>query len=556
MRSPTPDGRSERGELHHVPPLWERFDQERSGRAQLSVWEGSGFVEWTWDEWRRRAFRIATGLRNAGVEKGSRVACLLTNSPGACAMVLGAWAAGATIISVPTMARGMRAEAYLDQLRRICKQAEPQLVASDPAIARQLRDAELAHPVFDFESLEHDGHGDPELATPRGVIFVQYSSGATGEPRGCQLEADAIAFQLSALERVVGVDADTDSLASWLPLSHDMGLFGCLLFSYWTGIPLTLGTPARFLRRPASWLEDCARARATMTAAPNFAWDLVARAARGPMPGRFPMRVGVIGGERVEAGTLNRVREVFGDDRFPLSCFSPAYGLAEAVLAVTMSPVGQTPRVLEVDARALAAGQVLETKPGAPGNARLVSVGPPLPGHEIRVRGPGPVGEVCVRSSGLASGYLDKPELTRRAFTDGELRTGDLGFCHEGELYITGRADDMFIVGGRNIFACSLEAELGQLAALRPGCVAVVDIIRDDQTRVALIAEVGADAPAPQRLARQLTRRSREVAGVRLNECHFVPAGLLPKTPSGKLQRFQCRQLALTPPDGTHSVCA
>jgi fatty-acyl-CoA synthase len=540
--------------VSEAPNLWERLEEQRPTVAQLSVWRGSHFVDWTWDDWRNAAVRTAAGLRRRGIEAGSRVACVLTNSIEACSTVLGIWMAGGTIVSMPAMARGMSALTYLSQLRTICRQARPGMVLADAEFVPFLSHGRLGVPLLAFQNLAADGPFEPTFSGPRDEAFVQYSSGSTTDPHGCVLTADAIVHQLLSLERVLEIDPEADVVVSWLPMSHDMGLFGCLLMSYWTGLRLTMSTPKRFLLRPTTWLEDCARTEATMTATPNFALEMVAQAAGRQMPGPFPMRACVIGGERVEARTLVRVNEVFGDDRFPNRCFTPAYGLAEAVLAVTMTPPTQEPGILSVDAGALQAGEIIQTQPSAPGSIRLVSAGPPLPGNRVAVRDSAEIGEIFVRSPSLAVGYIGPADLTQRMLGGELLRTGDLGFLNEGELFLTGRLDDMISVGARNIFARDIEAKLDKVANIRPGCCALVDVARNEQTVLVLLVETVSGRAELRTLAHRLNRIIRETAAAHVSECYFLPPGLLPKTPSGKVQRFRCRQLVFDPPAGTRYV--
>jgi fatty-acyl-CoA synthase len=539
-----------------LPPargLWEPLDDRRPPRPQLSAWNGRGFTDWTWAEWLDAGGVAAAALRRAGVGPGSRVACVLTNSPETCAAVLGIWMCGASIVSMPAIARGMSPPRYVAQLRRICADASPRLALVAAEFAAAMADAGLGVRVASFEELDGAGRSDPAFPEGDAEVFVQYSSGSTSDPRGCVLTADAIAHQLSALEHGLETDPAADVGVSWLPLSHDMGLFGCLLLSYWTGTRLVLGSPTRFLSSPATWFEDCAREQATITVAPNFAFELAVRAARARPPGSVAISKCIVGGERVERGTLRRARDAFG---LPESAFIPAYGLAEAVLAVTMTPVADRPRVAYVDPHALASGKVVPTEAGDPDGTALVSAGPPLPGIGIDIDGSGGVGEICVSSPSLAMGYLARLELTSRAFGSGALRSGDLGFMSGGELYVTGRLDDMLCVAGRNVFARDIEAELQRARGIRPGSCAVVDVERDGTRRLVLLAELDDRHPDLRALAASVDRIARETAAVQVRECLFVPRGRLPKTPSGKVQRFMCRELAARPTPDVRVVAA
>jgi acyl-CoA synthetase (AMP-forming)/AMP-acid ligase II len=528
------------------PSLWAPLERSAGRSDMLVTWEGDRFASWSWDGWRARALELAGGLRALGVRPGDRVAALLVNSADACAAVLGVWMAGGCLLSMPTIARGMAPDRYAAQLRRIVADAEPALVLTDAALAGPLEAAGLGARVVGFQDVRGAPLAEPELAAPDDAVFVQYSSGSTTDPKGCVLTARAIAWQLSASADAVAADPAVDTSVAWLPMSHDMGLFGCVLLTYWTGHRLVLGTPQRFLAQPHTWLDDCARFGATITATPNFGLDIAARVGARRPSGPFPMRRLVVGGDRVEPATLARAAEALGPERVRRTALAPAYGLAEAVLTVTMAPEGEGARIAAVDAAALADGEVRDPGPGARPVA-LTSAGPPLPGIELSVLGGGEdrTGEIVVRSPALASGYLGAPELSAERFTREGLRTGDIGFIRDGELYVTGRVDDLMSLGGRNVYARDLELALGQVAGVRPGACAVVDVHGSGATAqvVALVEpqDPSADLPA---LARQLSAATREAAGVGIDECLFLPKGRLPKTPSGKVQRFRCRELA------------
>jgi fatty-acyl-CoA synthase len=528
--------------------LWDPLNRRGARSDHLLAWDGGRYAKWSWEEWRDRALRFAGGLRRLGVQPGDRVACLLTNSPEACSGVLGVWLTGATLLSLPLIARGMEPAVYISQLRRIIAQSEPVLVICDQSFLHLLEDAEFDVRAVGFQRVEAESRVEPNLLEPGAAAFVQYTSGSTTEPRGCVLTPRAIAHQLATLERALDIDPERDVGVVWLPLSHDMGLFGCLLVAYWAGSGLVLSTPQRFLTNPGSWFEDCARYRATISAAPNFAIDVATRVAEARMPPPFPMRRLVVGGERVEAATLRRAAEVLGDERLRLSALVPAYGLAEAVLAVTMAPLDQEPMIVHLDGGALAGGEIMHAEQGE-SNGRssavaLVSAGQPLPGNDVRIRAGVPVGEVVVQSPSLADGYLGAPEATAERFTSDGLLTGDVGFLNEGNLYVTGRLDDLMIVAGRNVHARDLEASLSGVVGVRPGGYSIIDVDDGGTTRLVALVEPRRDHPDLSLMAADIGAAVRAGSGITIADFVFVEPGRLPKTPSGKVQRFRCREMA------------
>lgn len=514
------------------PSLWEPLALDDRRSDLLYLWDDANYTAWSWDEWRSRALRVAGGLHETGMRPGDRVACLLTNSPGACAAVLGIWLAGGCVLSLPLIARGMDVATYLGQLKRMIAQSEPVAFLCEARVADLIGAAGLDVPITGFQHFETTSPRDPELPAAEAGVFVQYTSGSTTEPQGCVLTARAIACQLASLEAALAIDPERDTGVVWLPLSHDMGLFGCLMLTYWTGHRLVLGTPQRFLRDPASWFGDCARFGATVSAAPGFALDISTRVARSRLPRPFPMTRLVIGGERVEADTLSRATEVLERIGVPPSALLPAYGLAEAVLAVSISPLGRQPRVVE------------------DGTRHVVSAGPPLPGCDVRILGDAAVGEIVVRTRSLADGYLEAPGVTAERFTDEGLLTRDIGFTRDGEVFVTGRIDDLMILGGRNVYAHDLEASVRGLEGLRSGGCSVVDIDGPDGQRLVAVVEPADSHPDYAVMAQNIRRRIREAGGVTITECVFMPRGELPKTPSGKIQRFRCKEIAASRASG------
>jgi len=495
---------------------------------------------------------MAAGLRKIGVEPGSRVACVLTNCPACCAAVPAVWLTGGTVLSLPTIARGMSFEAYLAQLRRICAASAPAVLLMEERFSSALPEGSMPGlEVVSYESLPASARFEATPPSTDEIAFVQYSSGSTSEPHGCALSAGAVARQLRILAERLEVDTARDASVCWLPLSHDMGLFGGVMLGFLEGMSMCLSTPQRFLRSPRTWFDDCAWSEGTITAAPNFALELAARAARTELPDAFRMKRCVLGGERVEARSIATAVSLLAERGLRRTSLAPAYGMAEAVLAVTMTDAGESPPVLELDSAALLEGKVLDPVPVenwdadlTPGRSRLVSAGRPLRGVGVRVDGESEVGELLVSSPSLASGYFADDRATRERFENGELRTGDFGFTYEGHLYVVGRLDDMVIVGGRNLFARDIEVAMAGSVAVRPGSCVLVDLAgAGGAGRLVAMAEPTKGAKDFAGIALSLSTSVRQTTGFKPEECLIVPAGTLPKTPSGKIQRFRCRQM-------------
>lgn len=532
--------------------LFDVLEEPRAGREHLSVWNGSDFTTLTWDDWRTRGAQAAGALRQLGVEPGSRVGCLLTNTADVVVAVIGIWMAGGTVVSMPVISRGMSPPAYLQQIRRVREEVGADLVLMEALYKTLLDPDALGGRCVAYEDLV----GTPlrELSPPDDdeVVFVQYSSGSTSDAKGCMLTGQAIRQQLVALAEALSLDPKIDRGAVWLPLSHDMGFFGALMQSFWNGMHVAMGPPQRFLRSPGSWARDWVDFDANMTAAPNFALDLLARKKQGAGSGPLPMRKLVIGGERVEASTLERVTAALDPAGFDATSLTPAYGLAECVLAVTMKPIGEDPRMLTVARDSLADGrlEIVDGEAG-PETTTLISSGLPVGDAELRIAGDGEVGEICVRSSNLTCGYVNRPDLNAARLVDGELRTGDAGFLHGGELYVTGRLDDMLSIHGRNIYARDIEVALTDAEdGIRAGTCVLLDVAEGGLSRVLLLTEPAQDVATGGGDLDQLAGRIADAAlretGIHLDECAFIARGKLPKTPSGKVKRFRCRELVET----------
>jgi fatty-acyl-CoA synthase len=443
----------------------------------------------------------------------------------------------------------MTPDAYLRQLGLIVKDAEPIVMCADGDFVGLLTDADLPVRVVPYEQLERATSAVEALQPMDRPAVIQYSSGSTGAPTGCVLSAGSVAWQLRALQQALDIDPETDVGVAWLPLSHDMGLFGCLLLTYWTGHPLVLGTPQRFLTQPQTWLQDCARFGATVTASPPFGMAFATRVAARLPALRSPMRTVVIGGERI-APTVLDAAEALAPWGFSRSALVPAYGLAEAVLAVTMTPLQRGPRVIDVDSDDLAQGRVRlvdADRDRAGATTAVTSAGLPLPGVKVTAGDSGGVGEICVESPGLADGYFNDPTRTAERFQPSGLNTRDLGFVLDGELYVTGRADDLMTIAGRNVYAHEVENAISTLDGVRPGNCAVVDVAGSSTPRVIALLEPRDHHPELSLLAGRVGARALQASGVRIEECVFLPRGQLPKTPSGKIQRYRCREIAADP---------
>jgi len=393
---------------------------------------------------------------------------------------------------------------------------------------------------------------------PDSIALLQYTSGSTRLPRGVVVTHRALFDQLDYYRQRAGRNWDRMVFVGWLPHDHDFGLVGFFFSAVYLGAPCTFLSPAAFLQKPLRWLQAISRYRATYSGGPSFAYELAARA-RGDVPLDLSCwQIASSGGEPVSASTLHRFQTRFRAAGFRPESFLPAYGLAEAVLCVTAR---HGAAVCAFDASALRDRRATLLPPGSPAAASLVSCGTALPGQQVAIVDPESrtrladdrVGEIWVTGKGLAAGYwgqVAETESTFRARLAGDsgvwLRTGDCGFLHEGELYVTGRLNDVIIVRGLNHSPEVLETTIQNVdPRLRAGCGAVVQT-PDPETPgtsiVVAIQEVESIGEGDcSDLFAAIRRTVARQHGLQLDRILFIRPRSLPRTENGKICRHRCR---------------
>lgn len=528
--------------------LWDALTHP--GRSTLHCWVGDRWDQnpTTWAGVAADAERMTAGLRRLGVRPGTRVATVLTNGPHAVRGLLGVWLAGGAIASLPVPARGMDAHEYTRQLRTICDQLRPEVFLVEERMYALLdEDLRTALRARTWESLAGSGTVDPSPPGQDDPAFIQYSSGSTSAPKGCVLTTAAIHAQLAMITTMLDGRPGAETTVSWLPLSHDMGIFGTLLTPWINDWTLYLSTPERFTFAPRTWFGDMSEFRASMTAGTNTALHLGSRLGRSTrMANGLDVRACIIGAERVETRTLTQVLDSLGPYGFRPESLMPAYGLAEATLAVTATPVHEPPRHLVVDSIALADGELVELDPAQPSATAVVAAGTPCAGVEVLGVPSDRLGEITVRSPALAAGYFADPHRTADRFTGDTVRTGDLGFVRDGYLYPVGRVDDVISVSGRKVYAREIEHAVDAIAGVRRGCTTLISGSTESGTNgreLTLFIEVKRALDDYRPLAEHVASVAMAKAAVALDECVFLTRNSLPKTPSGKIQRHRCRQM-------------
>jgi len=512
--------------------------------STLRTFENGDSVVQPWNDVIARGYRMATGLRRRGL--GQRpVACVLTNSSDVISGMLGIWLNGGAIASLPVPARAMDIREYADQQVAICNR----LGTGTLMLERQLIGA-LAEAIggrvqlLPWDELEVDRACEPEPPADDEPAFIQFSSGSTGFPKGCILTSAAIESQLQTISDTLELQGPEDVAVSWLPLSHDMGTFGAMLSSWAFDMGLVLSSPIRFIRDPRTWFEDCAEFGGRVTAGPPAALRTAVRAqATRPLPGALQLRTCVLGAEQIPWSVLVDATDAYAPFGLRPEVWMPAYGMAEATLMVAAVDAGELPTALHLDSAALAEGEVNEVPEGAVGATPIVSLGCGRGETSVRAADPSGISEITIASPSLASGYFDDAELTAEVFRDGEFATGDRGFVRDDHLYLVGREDDMLSVAGRNVFVGEIEAAVDILDGVRSGCSTLIDVGQNSRTCLVMLLELRHEEVDYRQLATAASRTAKAKAGLLIDECVFLAKGSLPKTPSGKIQRFRCRHL-------------
>lgn len=440
------------------------------------------------------------------------------------------------------------------RLQHVMKDCDPALIfttfASLVPVLSQLSDTNR-HIVVATDVASDVVHGNvvPRLSACSGtpdIAFIQYTSGSTSLPKGVLLSHENLCANLKQIEQTFEHRRDSAGVI-WLPHFHDMGLIGGILEPLFVGFPVTLFSPLSFLQRPLRWLQLIDKYRATTSGGPNFAYELCvskARTARElPDIDLSCWKTAFNGAEPVRAKTLRAFSEIFSGNGFNSKAFLPCYGLAEATLLVTAARLPS--QFLETSA--FTANETANDAPlscGVPAEATKIQI--------VRVDSDlvcvdGEIGEICVQGASISRGYWGRP-MNESAFSNGiGLRTGDLGYLQDGQLFITSRLKDLIIIRGKNIYPNDVEETAREAEpSLKTEGAAAVGISYADGEGLVLLQEVSA------RTLRQINMRSAtesirefvlERHGVSLKDFVLLPAGTLPRTSSGKISRSSCRQL-------------
>jgi 1-acyl-sn-glycerol-3-phosphate acyltransferase len=508
----------------------------------------------------QQARGIAAGLVSRGLQPQQAVALMLPTGRTYLESFFGAMLAGGIPVPIYPPARLAQIEDHLKRHARILANAQAAFIITVPqakSVALLLREqvptlAEIVTP----EDLAAAPMPLLYRAGPDDIAFLQYTSGSTGDPKGVALTHANLLANLRGMGGAIRATSE-DVFVSWLPLYHDMGLIGAWFGSLYFAMPLVLMSPLSFLARPARWLQAISRHRGTISAAPNFAYELCARKLDdGALQGidLSSWRLALNGAEPVSPATLDAFAARFVPYGLHPEAITPVYGLAECSVGLAFPPLERGSRIDAIRRDALVREQrAVPAAEGGDDHMLVPSCGRALPGHEIRIVDDAGhelsdrrVGRLQFRGPSATRGYYRNPEATRRLFQDGWLDSGDFAYMADGEIYLTGRVKDLIIRGGRNIYPYELEEAVGNIAGIRKGCVAVFASTDPDNAteRLVVLAETReAEQAARETLMQKINEAALDVIGMPADEILLAPPHTVLKTSSGKIRRAASREV-------------
>lgn len=515
-----------------------------------------------------RARQIARILRQ-NVSVGERV--LINHAPGLeyIAALFGCFYAD--VIAVPVYPP--RFNAKLDRLVSIAQSAGARVALTSTSILENIRPVlESEHLLAGMTWIETDHMEQPTAEEfdpnpkPEDLALIQFTSGSTSDPKGVMLTHANLVANVKCICENFGVSQATRSVI-WLPPYHDMGLIGGLLPTVWIGFPIVLMSPYSFVQKPARWLQAMSDFRGTISGGPNFAFDLCTRKIREDQMEGLDLsrwKLAFCGAEPIRASVLEAFAQKFKSVGFNKEAFYPCYGLAESTLIVTGGKISEPPVLATVDPVKLERHGVA-SKPAEGEKARIVvGCGVSVKDHDVKIVAPesreklsdGQIGEIWVAGPSVAQGYwgradtdsIFKAKLEGQADETPHLRTGDLGFLLDGELFITGRKKDLLIIRGRNFYPQDIEYTASKSHEnLNAMASAAFSVVQEEEEKLVVLQETDRNVPDDKLddVIDSIRRQVSEEHGLMPYAVSLLKRNSLPLTSSGKIQRFRCRELFL-----------
>ncbi|SPM35673.1 Acyl-CoA synthetase (AMP-forming)/AMP-acid ligase II [Mycobacterium rhizamassiliense] len=506
----------------------------QTATTELSVFdkETSGWHRRPWPEVHGLAEGVAAWLLDH--DRPTAVGLVGEPSVEFIAAIQGAWLAGAAISILPGPVRGAELRQWASSTLARFRGIGVTAVLSQGLQLESLQDvAPVDITVEDLATAAHTNRSASGLphADATGYAILQGTAGSTGSPKTAMLSPGAVLSNMRGLDQRFALDASIDVMCSWLPLFHDMGL-ACVLASTLAGMPLWLASPTAFSASPFNWLKWLSESRATFTAAPNLAFNILGKyASLVSDVDLSAMRVAINGGEPVDCEGFTKFAEAMAPFGFDAGALAPSYGLAESTCAVTLPGSG--------------VGLNTVTVSDASGSHKYPVLGEAVPGMEVRVLPSDrysenldrEIGEIEIRGTSMMDGYLGQAPLDR----DDWFPTGDLGFFDDGGLVVCGRAKEIISIAGRNIFPTEIELIAAQVSGVRQGCVVALGTgERSARPGLVVAAEFRGENETQART--EVIQRIASVCGIVPADVVFMTPGSLPRTSSGKLRRLEVRR--------------
>ncbi|MDG2530093.1 fatty acyl-AMP ligase [Caulobacter endophyticus] len=559
MNTPTASGRTVR--LADFPTLTAALDFAATGETGINLHSLRGeLVEaLSYAALREQAQGLARRLLATGAKVGDSVALIAETDGDFVRAFFACQYAGLVPAPLPLPAPLGGREAYIEQIGRMCASAHAKILIGPAGMAewlKQIGDAAGLAFAAPLSELPEDAGAQLPQITPEHPCYLQFSSGSTRFPTGVLVTQKALMANAVAITRDGLQVKPEDRAVSWLPLYHDMGLIGFLLSPLTSQMSVDLLPTGAFVRRPLLWLDLISRNGGTIAYSPTFGYELCARRAEAASIDHLDLsrwRSAGLGGDMIRTAPVEAFAERFAAVGFSEKAYVASYGMAEATLALSMAPLGKGLRVEILDIERLERDDLAVTVGAdAPRARAFARCGPALPDHQLEVRDADgkpvaerQVGRIFAKGPSLMGGYFEQPEETARVLdADGWLDTGDLGFLVEGEIVITGRAKDLIILNGRNIWPQDLEwtAER-EVPGLRSGDVAAFSVPGDaaeEEIVTILVQARGGDADSRAALVETVAGVLRSRHGVE-TQVKLVGAHALPQTSSGKLSRSKAK---------------
>jgi len=529
-------------------------------RLQVHLYAEDGEEELSYAAIRRGALRCASRLAAHGLQPGQAAAIMLPTGRDYLFSFFGILMAGGIPVPLYPPARPAQIEDHMRRHVGILDNCRATMLITVPeaktvalllrsqvqSLQRVLMPADLAGGDAGFAALPAD---------PGDIAFIQYTSGSTGNPKGVVLTHANLVANIRAMGEAVQASPN-DVFVSWLPLYHDMGLIGAWFAALYLGFPTVLMSPLAFLSHPSRWLWAIHRHRGTLSGGPNFSYELCLKRIEDAELAGLDLscwRYAFNGAEPVNPPTLAAFEQRFARHGLPANALQPVYGLAEASVGLTFPAPGTHYRIDRID-RAVFQNQGL-ARPADPADAEALELpccGRVIVAHDLRVVDAAGVeladrqeGRLQFKGPSATGGYFRNLEQTKKLFAGEWLNTGDLAYLADGELYLSGRAKDVIIRGGRNLYPYELEQAVGALPGIRKGCVAVFGSVDagSGTERVVVLAETReTEAGALEALRRGINERAIDLIGLPADDIVLAPPHTVLKTSSGKIRRAASRE--------------